>query len=114
MDGIERHTETAKTVIGTMEVETPKRVKNQTTDKYQDLTNLSETGYCRQFLALYSHMDSVHTINVDESPVLSFDKDRFDLRETDGQFVLVKQEPASEFGEMVLDEDRSLNTDNEQ
>jgi len=50
-------------------------------------------------------MDNAGTINVDDAPVLSFDKSRFDLRETDGQYVLVKKEPESEFGKCVLGDD---------
>lgn len=92
-----------ETRLGTTVVETPKRIYNPTTDKYQDLTKLSEDGYCRKFLAMWSHADSVDTIDVDSSPVLSFDKERFELRETDGQYVLVKREAESEFGGMVLE-----------
>jgi len=93
-----------ETYIGTTAVETPARVYNPTTEKYQDLRKLSEDGYCRQFLALWSHMDSCGTIDVDSAPVLTFDKDRFEMQETDGQYVLVKRDAESSFGEMLLDE----------
>lgn len=96
------HRDTVETTIGTMVVETPKRIKNPTTGQYQDLTKLSEDGYCRYFLALLSHMDSVDTISVDEAPVLTFGKDRWELRETDENHVLVKREAESEFGERVI------------
>jgi len=99
-----------ETNIGTTVVETPARVFNPTTEKYQDLRNLSEDGYCRQFLALRSHMDSCSTIDVDSAPVLTFDKDRFEMQETDGQYVLVKRESEGQFGEMVLNDTRELSS----
>jgi hypothetical protein len=94
---------TIETAIGTTVVETPQRVYNPVNDEYRDLTKLSEDGYCRRFLALRSHMDTVGTINVDSAPVLSFDKERFELQETGGHYVLVKKEGESGFGERVVE-----------
>jgi len=93
-----------ETDIGTTVVETPARVYNPTTDQYQDLRKLSEDGYCRRFLALLSHTDSAGTINVDTAPVLTFDKDRFELSETEDHIVLTKRDAESEFGDRVLSE----------
>ena len=95
--------DTVETELGTTVVETPKRVYNPINDEYRDLTKLSEDGYCRRFLALRSHMNSVDTINVDSAPVLSFDKDRFELQETDDHYFLVKKEGESEFGQRIIE-----------
>lgn len=110
-DGIERNKDTVETAIGTTVVETPRRINNPVVDEYRDLTNLSEDGYCRKFLALLSHMDSQRTIDVDSAPVLSFDKDRWELREQEGQIVLVKRDPEGDFGERVLRNDCSADTE---
>lgn len=95
--------DTVETVVGSMVLETPKRVYNPVSDEYRDMRQLSEDGYCRRFLAVLSAMNSVDTINVDESPVLTFDTDRWELRESEGQIVLVKREPEARFEELVLD-----------
>lgn len=104
-------TDQIETAIGSMVIETPRRVSNPTTDKYQDLTNLKEDGYCRQFLALYSHHSRVNTIDLDSAPMLSFDKDRWELEELDGSYLLVKREPESKLGQMLEGNDHSVDTE---
>lgn len=97
-----------------MVVETPKRIINPTTDKIQDLTNLKDDGYCRQFLALYSHYSTVNTIDLEAAPMLSFDKDRWELEEQDGSFLLVKREPESKLGKLLDGNDRPDDTGTDQ
>jgi hypothetical protein len=93
---------TVETCIGTTVVDTPKRVYNPVNDEYRDLTKLSEDGYLRRFLALRSHMDSCDTIDLDSSPVLSFGKDKWELEEQSGEYVVVKKQPESDFGKLLM------------
>lgn len=90
--------------IGTTVVEVRRRLRNPLTDRREDLTKLSDDGYLKQFLALLHHTESSHTINLDESPVLSFDADRWQHRRTEGQHVLLKQEAESKLGDRVLED----------
>lgn len=87
--------------VGTREIEVPRRYRNPITERRHDLTNLSDDGYLKPFLALHYAINQ-DTINPAKSPVLSFDKDRWELRETGGQNVLVKREAESELGERVI------------
>jgi hypothetical protein len=98
------------TDIGTTVVETPKRIKNPVTERTEDLTNLSKDGYCRRFLALLSASDSPDVIDLSSSPVLTFDKDRWEIGENDGNVVLVKREAESKFDEHILGDDHSGGT----
>lgn len=102
------------TDIGTTVVETPKRIKNPVTERTEDLTNLSKDGYCRRFLALLSASNSPDVIDLSSSPVLTFDKDRWEIEENDGTVVLVKREVESEFGEQILGNDSTQETDTNQ
>lgn len=90
--------------IGTRVVEVPRRFRNPLTDKTHDLTNLSDDGYCKKFLALLHATNSPDVVDLGSSPVLTFDKDRWELQEQEGQHVLVKREPETEFGARVMDE----------
>jgi hypothetical protein len=94
-----------RTDIGTSVVETPKRVHNPVTDRTEDMTQLSADGYCRRFLALKSAANGSSVVDFSSSPVATFDKDKWELNEQDGQFVLVKKEAESALGEMVLEAD---------
>lgn len=94
-----------ETRLGTTVVETPRRVHNPVTERTEDLSKLSEDGYCRRFLALLSHTDGCHTVDFSSTPVATFDKDKWGLEERDNQFVLTKKEAESEFGKMLLEGD---------
>lgn len=97
--------ETVETDIGTTVVETPKHVTNPVTDRREDMTRLSEDGYCRKFIALEYASNSPDHVDLGSSPVLHFDKDRWELRELDGSYVLVKRDPESELDDLVLNDD---------
>ena len=103
---VERHIETVETRLGTTVVETPKRVKNPITERTEDLTNLSKDGYCRRFLALLSATGGPDVVDLNSSPVATFNKDRWEFRETDGNFVLVKRNAETKFDEKVLEDER--------
>ena len=103
---IERHIETVETCLGTTVVETPKRINNPITERTEDLTNLSKNGYCRRFLALLSATGGPDVVDLNSSPVATFDKDRWEFRETDGNFVLVKRNAETKFDEKVLEDER--------
>lgn len=99
-----------QTSIGTTVVETPKRINNPVTGRTEDLTNLSEDGYCRRFLATLSALNGPDVVDFGSSPVATFDKDRWELREQDGSYVLVKREAVTSFEELVLDENCAVDT----
>lgn len=101
----ERHREYVQTDIGTAVVETPKRVKNPVTDETRDLTQLSRDGYCRRFLALLSARNSPDVINLNSSPVATFDKERWQLEETEEHYVLQKTSAETHLDEVVLTDD---------
>jgi len=103
---VERHIETVETCLGTTVVKTPKRINNPITERTEDLTNLSKDGYCRRFLALLSASGGPDIIDLNSSPVATFDKDRWEFRETDGNFVLVKRNAETKFDEKVLEDER--------
>ena len=94
-----------RTDIGTSVVETSKRVHNPVTDRTEDMTRLSADGYCRRFLALKAASNGSSVVDFSSSPVATFDKDKWELNEQDGQFVLVKKEAESDLGEMLLEAD---------
>lgn len=97
--------ESVKTQIGTSVVETPTRLYNPVTERYERVENLSEDGYCRRFLAiLHAQTGGVNKIDLNASPVASFDKDKWELRETDGHYCLQKREAETRFDELVLEE----------
>jgi hypothetical protein len=94
-----------RTDIGTTVITTPKRLWNPITEQTEDLTKLSADGYCRRFLAMLSASDSPDVVDLGNSPILTFDKDRWEMREQDGQYVVVKRDAESEFGERLLEND---------
>lgn len=98
--------------VGTKVIEVPRRYRNPLTDRTHDLTKLSDDGYLKPFLAL-NYAISQDTIDLSSSPVLSFDKSRWELDETDDHHILVKRESESEFDEQVLDGGRSLRAETE-
>lgn len=96
-------TETVETTIGTAVVETPRRLYNPTTDQYQDLTKLSEDGYCRKFLAmLYAQNGGVNTINLTWSPVNTFAKGLWEYKEGGEYHILKKRRAEYELDEIVM------------
>lgn len=88
--------------IGTSVVEVPRYIRNPLTDRRHDLTKLSEDGYLKPFLALQHASNSSDVIDLGSTPVLTFDKDRWELRDNEGQHVLAKRDPESRYGEVVL------------
>lgn len=91
------------TDIGTVVIEHPRRLKNPIHDESRDMTNLAEDGYLRRFLAVLYAANSPDHVDLSSSPVCAFDKDRWELEEQDGQYVLVKREPESRFDELVME-----------
>lgn len=88
--------------IGTNVLEVPRRLKNPITDRREDLTKLSDDGYLKPFLAFRCARMGPDVVDLSDSPVLTFDDDRWEYREVDGQHVLVKREAESKLDEMVL------------
>lgn len=108
-------TDRVQTLIGTSVVETPKRLYNPVTERYERMENLSEDGYCRRFLAmLYAQTGGSNKIDLNASPVATFDKGKWELSETDGHFCLQKREADTKFDELVLGNDRSVEPGSEQ
>lgn len=95
--------ETVETDIGTAVVETPKRVRNPVTERTEDMRNLSADGYCRRFLAVLSASSTPSVVNLDASPVATFDKDKWRMEERDGRYVLVKRDTETKLDELVLE-----------
>lgn len=96
--------ETVETNLGTATVETPERVYNPITDEYRDLRKLSENGYCRRFLATLAAYNTPSVINLDSSPVASFNKEKWELQETDNHIILVKQDAETPLDELLLND----------
>lgn len=88
--------------IGTAVVEVPRYIRNPLTDRREDLTRLSDDGYLKPFLAFLYARTGPGVVDLGSSPVLTFDKDRWELKDHDGQHVLVKRESESKFDEMVI------------
>jgi len=78
-------------------------ITNPVTGRYERLKNLSKDGYCRRFLELLMFIRRPDVVDLGDSPVLTFDKDRWELQDRDGQHVLVKQEAETRFEELVLE-----------
>lgn len=89
-----------QTQIGTKVLETPYEVRNPVTGERERMRDLSEDGYKRRFLAL-KHQMSGDTINLSNTPVMSFDKDRWEVVEKENTVFVRKREPESALGEMV-------------
>lgn len=96
--------------VGTAVLEVPQHIRNPLTERRHDLTKLSDDGYLKPFLALLAATNTPDHINLGSAPVLTFDKDRWERREMDGQHVLVKREAETKFEEMVLGDGRELHT----
>lgn len=88
--------------IGTTTVEVPARVQNPVTERTEDLTNLSDDGYCQKFLALLAATNTPDHVDLGSSPFLTFDKDRWELDDREGVVVLKKREPETRLDELVL------------
>jgi len=88
--------EQVQTAVGSTVYETEKRVKNPVSDEYERIDEMSTDGYKRRFLALRSATHSPDVIDLSSSPVASFDKDKWDLRDEGDSYVLVKSEAADE------------------
>lgn len=98
----------AKIELGETQVVTvPRRVKNPVTERVEDLTRLSNDGYCQKFLAALAAYHSQSVIDLRNAPVLTFDKDRWEIKELDDHVVVQKQEPESNFDERVLGSEQS-------
>lgn len=114
-DTQEGDTNRVETRIGTSVIETPSRLYNPVTERYERMENLSEDGYCRRFLAmLYAQNGGCNKINLNASPVATFDKEKWKLSETDGHFCLQKREADTNFDEVVLGNDREVGTGTKQ
>jgi hypothetical protein len=96
---------TIETQIGTTIVESSKRVFNPIKGEHQDLSKLSEEGYCRRFLAVLSAYNSPSVVDLDSSPIVTFDKSRWKLSEDDGHYIIEKREPETDLDEMVMDDE---------
>lgn len=91
------------TDIGTTVIEHPRRLLNPTSGEYRDVTNLSEDGYLRRFLAMHHAATRPGTVNVDDAPVLTFDLDRWAVDERDGTVWVRKRDAETPLGELVLE-----------
>lgn len=90
--------------IGTTVVECPRRLRNPLTDRRHDLTELSDDGYLKKFLALQFAYASPDIVDLGSSPVLTFDRDRWEeANGPESSITLVKQEAETPLDEMVLD-----------
>lgn len=94
-----------ETHIGTSVVTTSKHVVNPKTGKYQDMSKLSPDGYCRKFLALHQRMERASLIDVSNAPILTFPKDKWELRDDEDCHILVKRDPETRHEEQVLGSD---------
>lgn len=88
--------------IGTTVVECPRRLRNPITERTEDLTQLSDNGYLKPFLALEYASNSPDHIDLGSSPILSFGPDRWEWQEQDGRLVVQKREAETRFEEMVI------------
>jgi len=90
--------EQVQTHVGTTVYETPDRVYDPENDEYVRLSNLSEDGYKRKLLAYKTARGSPAVIDLDNEDILSFDKEKWSLEETDGSFLLKKDADAGSSG----------------
>jgi hypothetical protein len=97
--------DTYTTDIGTTVIGHPRRLLTPTSDEYRDVTKLSEDGYRRRrFLAMHYAATRPGTVNVDESPVLAFDTDRWAVGERDGTVWGQKREAETPLGDLLLED----------
>lgn len=87
-----------RTCFGTTVVETKARVRNPVTDKEEDLADLSPDGYKRRFLAVLAAYNSPSVVDLDSSPVLTFDRDKWEIEEAEGSIVVTKRDVDVEVG----------------
>lgn len=107
----------ARTQIGTQVLETNRYVRNPKRGETEKIEDLPESGYKRLFLASWSRLKATaNLINLETTPVLTFDPDRWELLDHEDMIVVRKREPESPYDEMVLGEqgDRSVDTGPEQ
>jgi hypothetical protein len=97
-------------VSETQTVEVRRRSRNPLTGRRHDLTKLSDDGYLKPFLAVQGKMHS-HVVDLDRSPVLCLDKDRWQLEERDGQYVAINRSAEGHFSEMILENAAQSNTE---
>lgn len=88
--------------IGTKIIEVPRRYRNPVTDRRHDLTKLSDDGYLKCFLAL-DYIMKEDMINLRSSPYLTFSKDKWELTQKDGHYILEKQIKESKLDNIVLE-----------
>ena len=104
----------ARTQIGTQVLETSRYVRNPKRGETEKIEDLPESGYKRLFLASWSRLKATaNLINLNTTPILTFDPDRWELIDHEDMIVVRKREPESTYDEMVLREqgDRSDDTD---
>lgn len=89
--------------LGTNIITVPRKIKNPITDRREDLKKLSDDGYLKPFLAIYYKTNSPNIVNLEKSPVLTFDKEKWEIKETEDNFVISKKESESNFGEKILE-----------
>lgn len=90
--------------IGTTVLEVPKRLTNPITERTHDLTNLSDDGYLKPFLAHLHASNSPDVVDLGSSPVLTFDKDRWKFEDRDGIVVIRKREAETPLDGMVMND----------
>lgn len=100
-------TDYVKVSIGTVVLTVPRHIRNPVTNRRIDLTKVSDNGYLKKFLALTVKMNSDNLIDLRNSPVLSFDKDKWELEERDAGYLLFNEEPDGGLGEMLLEEEEA-------
>jgi len=107
----------ARTQVGTQVLETSRYVQNPKRGAIENIEDLPESGYKRPFLAAWSRLQATaNLINLETTPVLTFDPDRWERVDHEDLIVVRKREPESAYDEMVLGEqgDRSDDTETEQ
>lgn len=91
-DRQEIDTSDVQTAIGTTVYETPWEVRNPVTGDCERIRDLSQDGYKRRFLAVLHTMRSANVVDLDSTPAASFDKDKWEVEETDGSYVVVRSD----------------------
>jgi hypothetical protein len=107
----------ARTQIGTQVLETSRYVRNPKRGETEKIEDLPESGYKRLFLASWSRLKATaNLINLETTPILAFDPDRWELIDHEDMIVVRKREPESTYGEIILGEqgDRSDDTETNQ
>lgn len=92
-----------KVSIGTTVVEVPRHIRNPINEERCDLAKLSDDGYLKPFLATHYHTTHANVVDLDSSPIASFDKDKWELVEREQSYVVRKKEPETKFDEAVME-----------